>query len=120
MVTDTSKQAYRDLKDLSKRQRIVYDELVALERQAMGNSGRLPSNADVARMLDWPINEVTGRTNELRGYGWARVHGKKVDRFTGRTVQTICTANPNDAKLVDIFADGPKPGQAVRWMDDDE
>lgn len=126
MATETSRKAYRELKDLGNRQRLVYAQVKYSEAFAAGRSDRLPSNADIARALDLPINEITPRTSELRRLGWIRVHGKKRDCVTQKLVQTLCTADPNDKKLIDIFADKPAaeavaasvPGEAVRWMDD--
>jgi hypothetical protein len=47
-----------------------------------------PTNAEIARHLDWPINRVTGRTFELRQYGLVAENGKRACSVTRRIVAT--------------------------------
>lgn len=117
MVAQTSIEAYRSLKGLGEKQRIVHE--------ALGELG-VASNQDVADALGWPINRVTGRMKELRDYGFVAVHGLKTNQY-GNSVKTWCVVDPNDKKLIDITsdpADDIKPEKwvpsATPWMSDDE
>lgn len=53
---DTSREAYKNLKDLNEKQQIVY-EIIRVHGPM--------TNMMIAEMLGWTINRVTPRTNEL-------------------------------------------------------
>ena len=121
-VTETSRDAYHTLTKMGHKQRLVYEQIKILEARAK-DSDDLPSNADVAYELGWPINAITPRALELRKGGWLRVHGVKKDKATGRTVQTLCTADPNDKHLLDLVKEEQEDDSnwepvAVSWLND--
>jgi len=77
-VQSTSLEAYTDLLyELGEKQEIVLETI-----QQHPNA----SNHDLARILHWEINCVTGRVKELREMGYVLENGEKVDRLTGRRV----------------------------------
>lgn len=116
-ATETSRQAYSTLDKLGLRQRTVYKQIEAMEKDPRHTD--LPSNADVAKALNLPINQVTPRTLELRKAGFVKVQGVKKDRVTGKTVQTLCTANPNDNRLMELVEETEEPQYAaVSWLND--
>lgn len=47
-----------------------------------------PTNAEIARHLDWPINRVTGRNWELREFNLIEEAGLRACSITGRIVMT--------------------------------
>jgi hypothetical protein len=83
----------------------------------------LPSNADVARALGYPINSITPRSLELKKAGFVKVAGTKKDSVTGKSVQTLRTSSPDESRLVNILKqeaeqeDNWKPS-AVSWLKD--
>lgn len=113
MITETSREAFKKLRDLGEKQQQVHGTL--------GELG-VASNQDVANKLGWPINRVTGRMKELRDYGFVVVHGLKVNEF-GNSVKTWCVSDPYAQKKIDLAKDvadeiEPKKYEAVRWQDD--
>jgi len=80
MIQQTSLESYSAiLPTLSERQQIIFE--VIQRHPGM-------SNHDIARYLDWEINCVTPRVNELREQRVVGLHGEKIDRITGRKVLT--------------------------------
>lgn len=77
MVRQTSIQAYYAIKNLGKRQKMVLKAIKKLEK---------PSNLDISKELSWPINCVTGRTNELLRLGYIYTYRKKVCKYSNRRV----------------------------------
>jgi hypothetical protein len=73
----TSAAPYASLEDLGERQTAVRHAI-----SAMGAA----CNAKIAKYLDVPINQVTGRVFELRDKGLVREAYKAVWPATGRTV----------------------------------
>lgn len=56
-VQETSKKAYKELKDLGERQKQVYNAIKTLQ---------YCTNTMIAKVLKLPINSITPRTKELR------------------------------------------------------
>jgi len=75
MVRDTSVQAYRDIKSLGARQKVVLDVIRYLGA---------PTNSEICRYLGLPINTITPRTYELVKKGMVCDAGKKECPVTGR------------------------------------
>jgi hypothetical protein len=82
MLQDTSIRSYdNEIRPrLSERQATVRRLLLAYP------SGL--TNAEMAKLLSWPINTVTPRSNELVKLGVARDAGKRKCQVTGRTAHT--------------------------------
>lgn len=59
MFRETSREAYRSLENINRKQREVYETI-----KHLGSA----CNYEVARYLGWPINAVTPRTGELVSY----------------------------------------------------
>ncbi len=71
MIRDTSVEAYKDiLESLSSKRRLVLKALIELEQA---------TDREIAAHLMIPINEVTGRRNELEKIGYIEA-AKKVVR----------------------------------------
>ncbi len=121
-VTETSRESYRSLDKLGQRQRVVYKQIEIMEQRARTEKD-LPSNADVARALGYPINSITPRSLELKKAGFVKVAGTKKDSVTGKSVQTLRTSSPDESRLVNILKqeaeqeDNWKPS-AVSWLKD--
>lgn len=81
MIQDTSLQAYyNEVKPtLGERQRVVYEALKTKEDI---------TNTELSLLLDWPINTVVPRVNELRKIGLVEDAGKRICRVTGRSVHS--------------------------------
>lgn len=80
MIQQTSLESYKALlPTLSERQQVVLDVI-------QNHPGM--SNHDIARFLDWEINCVTPRVNELRDKRMVTFCGNKIDRITERNVMT--------------------------------
>ena len=80
LIQQTSLEAYKAiLPELSNKQQEVVD--VIEHHPGM-------SNHDIARFLNWEINTVTPRVNELREKGVVDLHAIKVDRITEKKVMT--------------------------------
>ena len=70
MISDTSRQAYNDIKEqLSDRQRMVFEYVKRLGPFC---------NFQIAKGLGWDINRVTPRVKELRDMGLLLDHGVKL------------------------------------------
>lgn len=110
-VTETSKQSYRQLKNLGTRQLAVH--------RAIGELGTA-SNREIAKYLDRPVNEITPRVKELREYGYVAEHGKKWDKETKRNVIAWCVTDPYAQKRIDLLSDPADDIQpkAVGWLYD--
>lgn len=77
-VSQTSLLAYREVEPkLGHRQKTVLEAI-----QALGT----PNNKEIAQYLDWEINRVTGRVNELRALNKIEI-AYKGRSAEGRTVQ---------------------------------
>jgi predicted ArsR family transcriptional regulator len=76
-VQDTSVEAYHDLDDLGERQAQVFG--------VIRDSGPI-SNLQIGEELGLPVNQITGRTNELVKLGRVREAHKDVSPITGRRV----------------------------------
>ena len=78
---NTSVEAYFNnvLPTLGDRQRVVY--------KALNESLNL-TNSELAVELDWPINTVTPRVNELRKKNLVVEAGKRICRVTGLRVNS--------------------------------
>ncbi len=96
MVTETSRVAYKNLKEIGNKQSIVLNKLEELGKA---------SNQDIADALNWPINRVTGRMKELRDLKLVEFAGAKTSRLN-TTVKTWRIAEENW-----------KP-EAVSWLND--
>ncbi len=81
MMSQTSLEAYQRLKDegaLGKRQSQVW---------AMLRSVGPCNNRELAEAMEWSINRVTGRINELDSYGFVRLVDIRVDPKTDRSAK---------------------------------
>lgn len=78
---DTSLSAYYDRvkPTLANRQKVVFDML---------RSKANWTNSELAQTLEWPINTLTPRVNELRKKGLVEESGKRVCKITGLTVHS--------------------------------
>lgn len=78
VIQQTSLEAYKAiLPELSDKQQTIF-EVIAKHPNM--------SNHDIARFLNWEINTVTPRVNELREMGVVGYRGDKLDRTTNRNV----------------------------------
>jgi len=76
-MQDTSLLAYESIKPaLGKRQQQVYNMLMG--------KGTALTNCEIAECLNWPINCVTPRVNELVKAGIVEEKGRKRDAGSGR------------------------------------
>lgn len=80
-VTDTSKLAYASKvrPTLGLRQQQVLEAMKLREDW---------SNTELSKELNWPINTVTPRVNELRKFRLAEFSGKRICTVTGLRVMT--------------------------------
>ena len=77
-MRNTSLDAYESIKDdLSKKQLTVLQALKTL---------KTATNRQISKYLDWEINRVTGRTNELYNKGFIIGDDRIKDTETNRTV----------------------------------
>ena len=77
-MNQKSLDAWKDIKDnISKRQLEVLEAIMDL-----GTA----TNRMIAKHLDWEINRVTGRVNELTNKGFVKVAGDYLDPETNKTV----------------------------------
>jgi hypothetical protein len=74
-VAQTSIAAYKKLGDLGVKQLKVYNALRTLGRA---------TNEELQFYLDWPINQITGRTHELVEMGFAECCGHTTSRSGNR------------------------------------
>ena len=75
MIQQTSLIAYFSLKNLSKREKQVYDVI---------KMGCPITNNEISKYINLPINCITGRTNSLVKKGKVIECFKRLDWFTGR------------------------------------
>ncbi len=89
MIRDTSLEAYRTLANLNEKQKAVYN--VIKSRQPI-------PDIQIAEILEWPINRVTPRRNELEK---AKLiySKKKVVTSTGRSAHAWVTTEPETFKV---------------------
>jgi DNA-binding MarR family transcriptional regulator len=75
MIQDTSLQAW-----VKTQEKLGY-----AQKQVLTAIRQYPNstNNEIAGILDWQINRVTGRVNELRKIGVVIDAGKRTDRITG-------------------------------------
>ena len=74
-MRDTSLEAYRSLENLNEKQKTVY--------WTIKNRGPI-ADIQIAELLQWPINRVTPRRNELEKA--SLIHSKKkIKTSTGRS-----------------------------------
>ena len=98
-VAQTSLWAYRDIKEkLGKRHKLVYDALCKIEPA---------HNSQIAEYLGLPINQITGRVNELQHLGMIQI--EKIDKNErGRKVKFWSTIDRNDMELERISKQLPE------------
>ena len=73
-VKDTSKKAYKKIiKSLPEKRRDVYGAIKKLKTCC---------DVDIAEYLEWTINRVTGRRNELEKLGLVESIGKRMTRHS--------------------------------------
>lgn len=80
MIQQTSFEAFLQLNEsgtLGAKQYQVYKAIESLG---------IASNLDIAYELQWPINRVTPRTNELVKSGRVEIATKDIDKHTGKKV----------------------------------
>ena len=76
-MKDTSLAAYEDLRPkLQQREQPIFDLLCLYPRGL--------SNSEIAKKLDVPVNEVTGRVNRMVGLGRLLDGGRKLNPRTGK------------------------------------
>ncbi len=93
-VAETSKQAYKKVNHkLGRMQSKVYKALKELGRA---------TDLQLADFLDLPINEVTGRRNELVDYGMVVESGRLFNK-TGHTAKAWVITDPVDNVITRIF-----------------
>lgn len=82
-MQETSLAAYRSevRPTLGDRQRAAYSVLCEAHAE-----GKNMTNSEIAATLNWKINTVTPRINELRKVGKVRGDGLRTCNVTGRTV----------------------------------
>lgn len=73
----TRNDSYKSLEDIGEKQRKVYKTIKLL---------KTASDARIAKFLNWPINCVTGRRNELVTAGLVEFAAKKYNPDTNRSV----------------------------------
>jgi hypothetical protein len=75
-MRDTSLDAYRSIKiELGKRQQLVYNAIKTLG---------CPTNLEISRWLNIPINQITPRTNELVKLGMVVEHERRLCSISRR------------------------------------
>lgn len=88
MIAETSRLAYQSIKELGNKQRQVYDVIKEYEPV---------TNEQIADLLGWSINRITGRVNELAKMGYVVQHGYGRTR-AGRTAKQWVTDIPLEVK----------------------
>lgn len=94
MIAQTSLFAYNNIKRLGAKQEEVFEAVRELGRA---------TNEEIADHLGWAINRVTGRTNELRRFGYLTVDGTKKSK-SGMSAKVLVVTDPQDRKLREILA----------------
>jgi len=77
VVQQTSLLAYRSLNNLGERQQQVFNVIKKLGKC---------SNIEISKILNLPINSITGRTNELMKNNLIECKEKKICTYTKRKV----------------------------------
>ena len=78
MLRDTSLDSFQEIKkELGKRQQLVYDIIKKLG---------CPTNLEMSRYSNVPINQITPRTNELVKLGFVKECEKRTCSISGKTV----------------------------------
>jgi hypothetical protein len=106
-LAQTSLLAYRTLTKLGDKQEQVFEAI-----KEMGKA----SNEQIADYLGWPINRVTGRTNELANFDLVKVDGLTIGK-SGKSAKTWVVVDLNDRKLREV---AKEPLIAVSWLNDTE
>ncbi len=75
MGHETRNASYHAIDKLSEKQQTVYNAIESL---------KLATDKEVSHALNWEINRVTGRRNELIDIGRIEPVGKIFDNHTGR------------------------------------
>ncbi len=95
-IAETSRVAYEGIKKkLGPKQQKVYDALYILGEA---------TNERLSDVLDWPINEITPRINELVKYGRV-VNTRLGNNRSGRKAKLWAITDPNDLKLKEMAND---------------
>lgn len=95
-VAETSRDAFEGIKQsLGNKQQIVYDTI-----KEMGTA----TNEMLSDELNWPINQVTPRVNELCRFEMVAVIGLHPNR-SGVSAKLFAVADINDRKLKEITND---------------
>lgn len=102
VIAETSRQAYKSLKDLGDKQRVVYEAIKTLGRA---------TNEQLADYLGWEINRITGRVTELHKFDMVAVDGLGITK-SGRSAKIWVIKDLNDSKLK-VY------GAAIPWAHDD-
>lgn len=76
-VTDSSREAYETIQNLSEKRKAVYKAIKRLKDCC---------DLDIATYLGWPINRVTGRRYELEDKGLIESTGKRLSRYSNVAV----------------------------------
>lgn len=100
-VTETSREAFKSLKDLGDKQRVVYEAIKMLGRA---------TDLELSEHLGIPINRITNRRGELVGYGMVAQEGYKKNP-SGNNAMAWVIKDLNDKKLKRVY------GPAVPWND---
>lgn len=102
----TSREAYATIREkLGQKQQIVYDTLKDYPDGL--------TNEQLSGVLGWPINRITGRTNELNKFGMIAVNGLRPGK-SGISAKVWVVKDMNDAKLRQI----EEPPRAISWLND--
>lgn len=95
-MAQTSLFAYKSIKrKLGAKQQTVY-----LALKELGKA----TNENLADYLGWPINQVTGRVNELFRYGMVINQGTALSK-SGRPSKVWAPKDVNDKALLDMAQD---------------
>lgn len=84
-VRGTTREAYKKLSDLGKRQQEVFNILKRIEPA---------TDRDISNETDMDIRSINARRGELERYGFIAEHGTKIDPATNRRAITWVTSDP--------------------------
>ena len=104
MIANTSREAYKSLKDLGDKQRVVYEAIKVLGRA---------TDLEVANYLGKPINTITNRRGELLKYDMVAQSGHKTNP-SGNKAMAWVVKDLGDSMLRRQFSH-----EAVSWLSDD-